>query len=576
MLRLTMLGGVGVRGGPSAADGAAALPRRALALMVLLAATPEPGVSREALLAYLWPDSDEERGRSALRQALHVLRRGLDSPGLIVGSVTLRLNLELVTADVWDFERARAVGDLAGAVACYAGPFLDGFHVGAVPEFERWVDRQRAEYASRVAAALETLARAAGERQEPNAAAEWWRRLAELDPLNTRIAMELMAALADSGNAAGALRHAQAHEALVREELGVAPDRGLAALARRIRDGEGSGRPAAGSVPLVTGSSATEAPARSPAEAEQVPVSREHFADRLARDLADRYAIEQGPEVGREGPVRLFRARDRRHDRLVGLKVLHSALASQIDAERFVREIRLTGRLAHPHILPLLDSGEVGGRPWFSVPWHEGETLRARLGREGPLPVAEALRLTRELADALAYAHTHGVVHRDVSPENVLLAEGHALLTNLGLARALDSAAAAGLTDSATLVGTPAYMSPEQAEGKREADTRSDVYSLAAVLFEMLLGEPLFSGPTPQAIMAKRAAEPTPTRARLAPLPSGLVPVLRKALAQAPAERFQSVNLLVSALDDADQGESARWPRLRSALLRSLARLRRG
>jgi serine/threonine-protein kinase len=291
--------------------------------------------------------------------------------------------------------------------------------------------------------------------------------------------------------------------------------------------------------------------------------------DRLARDLADRYVIDQGSEIGREGPVRLFRVRDRRHDRLVGLKVLHPALASQIDAERFVREIRLTGSLAHPHILPLLDSGEVGGRPWFAMPWHEGETLRLRLSREGPLPAVEALRLTRELADALGYAHAHGVVHRDVSPENVLLAEGHALLTNLGLARALDSAAAAGLTDSATRIGTPAYMSPEQAEGRREVDARSDVYSLAAVLFEMLAGEPLFSGATPQAIMAKRAAEGTPSAARLSAVPPELVPALRAALAVDPDDRPPTTGALMQALDSPPRPAPRRaawWSRLRARL----------
>jgi DNA-binding SARP family transcriptional activator len=552
-------------------NGAAALPRRALALLALLAATREPGVSRDALLAYLWPDSDEERGRSALRQALHVLRRGLDSPALVVGGVTLRLNPELVSADVWEFDRARALGDLAGAVACYGGSFLDGFHVGAVPEFERWVDRQRAEYASRVAAALEGLARGARERQEPKAAAEWWRRLAELDPLNTRIAMELMAALADSGNAAGALRLAQTHEVLVREELGAAPDHVLAALAQRIRDGGGSGRqaPDSGSIRLARGSPAAGTAAGSAAAAEKTPVGRERFVDRLALDLADRYMIDQDSEIGSEGPVRLFRVRDRRHDRLVGLKVLHPALASQIDAERFVREIRLTGRLAHPHVLPLLDSGEVGGRPWFAVPWHEGETLRLRLSREGLLPAAEALRLTQELADALGYAHAHGVVHRDVSPENVLLVGGHALLTNLGLARALDSAADAGLTDSATRIGTPAYMSPEQAEGKREVDARTDVYSLAAVLFEMLVGEPLFSGPTPQAIMAKRAAEGTPSAARLAGVPPQLVPALRAALAGSPDDRPSTTGALMQALDSPSRSSAHRaawWPRLRARI----------
>jgi serine/threonine-protein kinase len=570
MLRLTMFGGVAVRGTPLSVS-AENLPRRTLALLVLLAASTEPGVSRDALLAYLWPESDEQHGRNALRQALHVLRRGLESPDLVVGGVTLRLDPSLISADLWDFDRARAAGDFEGAIACYAGPFLDGFHVGAVPDFERWVERQRAEYARRAAGLLETLARGARQRQDPAAAVQWWRRLAELDPLSTAVAMELMAALVDAGNAAGALRHARDHEALVHEELGTAPDRALAAMVQRIREGGVVSGPAV-TVPGVA-PGAPDSLGRTTAKA---PPSRERFGSRLAADLADRYTIDPDSEPGREGAVRLFRAHDRRHDRVVGLKVLVPSLASHIDAERFVREIRLTGKLAHPHILPLLDSGEVDGCPWFAVPWHEGEALRLRLTREGPLPAAEALQLTRELADALQYAHAHGVVHRDVSPENVLLSGGHAILINLGLARALDSAAGNYLTDSATRIGTPAYMSPEQAEGDRDVDGRSDVYALGAVLFEMLAGEPLFSGPTPQAIMAKRAAEPTPPRDRLAGLPPGVPAILRKALARSPADRYQSIALMANDLDLAARTSASRRPGLVSRLAQALGIARHG
>ncbi|MFL5494371.1 MAG: protein kinase domain-containing protein [Gemmatimonadales bacterium] len=549
MLRLTTFGGLGLRwDGPDPANSAACdqgLPRRGLALLALLAAGPERGVSRDSIVAYMWPESDEERARNALRQTLFTLRRELGLPGLVSGAASLTLDSGTLTSDLRDFEVARTAGDLERVVRLHAGPFLDGFHLGGTPEFERWVDRQRAEYAARAAGALESLARQASECGDPAAAAEWWRRLAGSDPLNTHYVLELITAQAATGNAAGALRQAQAHEALVREELGAAPNRALTELVARIRNGQPIAAPRSESKP------ATAQPARPAAVSER-------FRDRLERELADRYILEQEADTVTEGSVRLLRARDRRHDRPVTLKVIHPSLASQIDVERFIREIRLTGRLLHPHILPLLDSGEVGGRPWYTMPRPEGETLRARLNHERVIPIEEALRLTVELADALDHAHAHGIVHRDVSPENVLLSGGHALLTNLGVARALDSAAGAALTDTGMLVGTPAYMSPEQAEGSRTVDPRSDVYSLAAVLFEMLTGEPLFSGPTPQAIMAKRGAEPTPAEARLAGIHPELRPVLRKALERRAEDRFSSMAVFGSALRDPVAGPPPR------------------
>jgi hypothetical protein len=467
----------------------------------------------------------------------------LGLPDLLVGGVTLRVNAALLTSDVREFDDACAAGDPERALAWYRGPFLDGFHVGGVPEFERWVERQRVEYAGRAATALETLARSAGRRGEPEAAAEWWRRLAAMDPLNTRIATQLMRAMAAAGNRAGALRHAQAHEALVREELGVTPDAAYSALVAGIRSGESPAPPS--SPPLTP-----------PAE---------RLVERLERELAGRYTLEGVPEAGRDGVVRLIAARDLRHDRPVTLKVVHPALASQLDVDRFLREIKLTARMQHPHILPLLDSGEVGGRPWYATPRPDGaETLRVRLSRDRVIAPDEAVRLARELADALEYAHAHGVVHRDVSPENVVLAGGHASLTNLGVARALDAAASPRLTDSGVLIGTVAYMSPEQAAGERGLDGRSDVYSLAAVLLEMLSGEPLYSGPTPQAILAKRAAQGAALEERLARVPGEFAGVLAKGLAVRPEDRYPSAAAFAAALDPAAGGArrpAAGWRR---------------
>jgi DNA-binding SARP family transcriptional activator len=550
MLRLTTFGAVAVQAtGEGGSIEERRLPRRALALLVLVAAGPSTGASRDSIIGRLWPETDHDHARSALRQTLFTIRHDLDGPDLILGGPDLVLNPAVMASDVRELQIARAAGDLLQVVDLHVGPFLEGFHLDGSAEFEQWADRKRAEYGAWAAAAMEALARAANSRRDPAAAAEWWGRLAATDPLNTRFTVELVMAHAACGNTAGALRQAQVHQDLLRDELGAAPNRTLDELVGQIRKG--------GSLPLRPGPVEPIPPQPPAARSERG--QPEPFDDRLAGALADRYVIEGGAEMGREGGIRLFRARDRRYDRPVTLKVLHPALASQMDIERFVREIRLTGRLLHPHILPLLDSGEVDGRPWFVTPLAEGETLRARLGREVSVSLQEALRLVLELSDALGHAHAHAVVHRNVSPENVFLAGGHALLTNLGVARALDTAAAATLTDTGVLLGSPAYMSPEQTEGAHGVDGRSDIYALGAVMFEMVSGEPLFSGPTPEAILAKRAAQPTPDSARLGALPSAVRGVLKRALDRRPERRYASMALFGSALTEAVSGES--WSR---------------
>jgi eukaryotic-like serine/threonine-protein kinase len=229
------------------------------------------------------------------------------------------------------------------------------------------------------------------------------------------------------------------------------------------------------------------------------------MADPLAEvreGLQDRYAFER--ELGRGGMATVYLARDLRHDRPVALKVLHPELAATLGPERFLREIKLCARLQHPHILTVHDSGESAGQLWFSMPFIEGESLRDRLRRQKQLALEDALRIAREAADALDYAHRHGVIHRDVKPENILLTEGHALVADFGIGRALSSGAAGHrgglaeekLTETGLVVGTPAYMSPEQAAGERELSGATDIYSLGVVLYEMLAGEPPFTGPT--------------------------------------------------------------------------------
>jgi TolB-like protein/Flp pilus assembly protein TadD len=231
------------------------------------------------------------------------------------------------------------------------------------------------------------------------------------------------------------------------------------------------------------------------------------------------------------------------------VKILHPHLAASVGPERFKREVEIAARLSHPHILTLIDSGEVEGLLYYVMPFIEGESLRGRLDRERQLPISDALEITRHVATALGYAHARGVIHRDIKPENIMLHEGEPMITDFGIAKAVSGASAEQLTQTGTVIGTPAYMSPEQASGDADIDGRSDQYSLACVLYEMLAGRPPFTGPSPQAIMMKQFAEPSPSVCKTRPeVPETLDRALMKALAKAPAERFGSALEFAQAL----------------------------
>jgi eukaryotic-like serine/threonine-protein kinase len=258
---------------------------------------------------------------------------------------------------------------------------------------------------------------------------------------------------------------------------------------------------------------------------------------RLQTALADRYRVER--ELGRGGMATVYLARDVKHDRPVALKVLHPEVAVTLGKERFLREIQLTARLQHPHILPIHDSGEASGQLWYSMPFVAGQSLRERLLRDGVLPEEEALRLTREVAVALDYAHRQGIVHRDVKPENILLSDDHPLVADFGIAKAYT--AGESLTAAGIPIGTPTYMAPEQIEGEPDIDGRADVYALASVLFEMLVGEPPFTGKSAHAVMKRRLSRPAPSLLAARPeTPPPLAAVVDKGLAAEPAQRWST------------------------------------
>ena len=517
MFRLGTFGGLAL----TDAAGKPVIPqRRRLALLALLAVAGERGLTRDKVLAYLWSESASENARHALEQLLYSMRRQAPEE-LFQGSDPLRLNTGIVHADVIEFRQAIASGDPARAIAAYRGPFLDGFYLADAPEFERWAEQERARLGGEHAQALRKLAAEAHALGRHTAEIDLWRQIASTDPLGERAAIGLVRALAEAGDWAGALRHAREYEARVREEVPDAPATGLVALVQRM-------------------------------SGERVAVQK---SEEGAVEAGDRYVIER--ELGRGAVATVYLARDRKHDRAVALKILRPEVAAGSDTKRFVREIGFLARLHHPHILPLYDSGTLAlqdGRTglFYVMPYMRGESLRHRLERETQLSIADAVHVACDVADALGYAHAEGIVHRDIRPENILLESGHALVADFGIARALETAGGELLSASGVVLGMPAYVSPEQARGKGELDGRSDIYSLGSVLYEMLTGQPPFTGATRGAVLARVMAEPVPPLRTVRPdIPPQVERAVVTALAKQPEQRFADAAAFAESLRSA-------------------------
>jgi serine/threonine-protein kinase len=282
--------------------------------------------------------------------------------------------------------------------------------------------------------------------------------------------------------------------------------------------------------------------------------------ERLKKALEGRYEIER--QLGSGGTATVYLARDFKHRRRVAIKVMRPDLAAIVGPERFLHEIEITAGLTHPHILTLLDSGEADGLLFYVMPYIEGESLRDRLHREKQLPIEDSLRITREVADALEYAHSQKLIHRDIKPENILLSEGHAVVADFGIARAIEGGQ--GLTRTGVAIGTPAYMSPEQASGD-ELDARSDLYSLGCVLYEMLAGEPPFTGPTAESILNQhRTAEAPSVRVTRPGVAEDVERRLRRVLSKTPADRYPTAKDFAGTLEvaiDSSPSVSTRQPR---------------
>jgi serine/threonine-protein kinase len=277
--------------------------------------------------------------------------------------------------------------------------------------------------------------------------------------------------------------------------------------------------------------------------------------DRLTKALAHRYTIER--EIGSGGMATVYLAQDLKHKRQVAVKVLKPELAESLGPDRFLREIETVANLAHPHILPLHDSGEVDGFLFFVMPFVRGDSLRIRLTKEKQLPIEEATRLTREIASALAYAHEEGVIHRDVKPGNIMLEAGHAVLADFGVAHAVTELSDDRITRTGTSVGTPAYMSPEQVTGERSLDQRSDQYALGCVLYEMLAGQPPFTGPTGDVVVRQHLTAEPPNITAIRPgVPTQVVTTLERALSKTPADRFDTTGQMMELTGPFRRGDS--------------------
>ncbi len=297
--------------------------------------------------------------------------------------------------------------------------------------------------------------------------------------------------------------------------------------------------------------------------------------DRLRAGLEGRYTIER--ELGRGGMATVYLAIDVKHRRHVALKLMHPEIATVVGPERFLREIDIAAQLSNRYILPLLDSGQVDGLPFYVMPYVAGESLEDRLHRETQLPIDDALAIIRDIAAGLSYAHGQGLVHRDIKPGNILLDGDSAVLADFGIARAVDVVAGEELTDSGIVVGTTEYMSPEQGQGHGKVDSRSDIYSLACVLYEMIAGEPPFDGPTAQVIMARHQHEaPRSLTVTRSTVPASVECAIENALAKVPADRPKTAERFVEMLDEpvpVTGPQRRRYAALASALLRRLRHL---
>ena len=538
MLRLTTFGGVQLREDGAPHVGAAS-QRRRLALLVLVAAAGSAPISRDKLLALLWPEGETERSRHALRQALHALQHVAGADDLFLGTSALTLNPAVISTDVGELVEAAESGAHQRIVALYRGPFLDGFFINDAPEFERWADVQRAAYATTYVTALEALAAGATTRGDRPAAVAWWRRLATEQPVSARAALGLMRALADAGDRTGALQFAAVHENVVRHELGMEPDASVTELAARLRAGEVAVPAAVSEGHAAAGLRAHTARTR----------ARERQLAWLDRALGTRFDVDVQTAPTSSGGIVGYRAYDRTRQAAVEIQLVDAGVSAIADLDVLRASLERVAALDEPHVARLHEHGYVDGVVYYVVARPEGTSLRDHLARERQLPVAEALGVARDVAAALAHAHARDVLHGDLRPKYVVVTPSGSCLTGLGIAEAIARATTHDRTSTTLRLGSPAYQSPEQLSGDPRLDARADVYSFGCILYEMLAGEVPYASASPTHLVGAKLTAPVPSlRARRDSVSEALEAVVQRCLARAPSDRYRNAGELREAL----------------------------